>query len=120
MVHIKDGASCLFWEDIWSNRVPKQQYPEVFSFAKKKHISFRKFLGQLPISTPALQQLIILAEDIENLHVTTKHDLWTYIWGTPYFTSGKAYLHLTDHIPTNAAFKWLWNSVVQCKHKVFC
>ena len=41
MVNVLDGASCLFWDDLWNNRVPKFQYPELYSFVKNKDIPFK-------------------------------------------------------------------------------
>ena len=29
MVNFQDGASCLFWEDLWLHKVPKHSYPGI-------------------------------------------------------------------------------------------
>ena len=34
MINIQDGRTCLFWEDLWNNRVPKLHFPELFSLPK--------------------------------------------------------------------------------------
>ena len=44
MVNIYDGNRCLFWDDLWLNHVPKHNFPELFSFAKTKHISVQTAL----------------------------------------------------------------------------
>ena len=127
MIHLNDGASCLFWEDLWLNRIPEQQFPELFSFVKKKGISLKavreaigpEVLFHLPISEIALQQLLILAEDLNNLPETSEPDLWSYIWGSPDFSISKTYVHFTGHRVIHAAYKWLWKSSCQNKHKVF-
>ena len=127
MVHIYDGATCLFWEDLWNNRVPAQQFLELFSFAKKKNISIKtarnangpEALLHLPISDIPLQQLLILANDLNNLQQTQDFDIWSYIWGSSTFSISKAYVHLTGHCVTHATFNWLWKSACQKKHKVF-
>jgi len=127
VVELKDGASCLFWDDLWCNRVPKIQFPELYSFSRDKNISLMNFVDavgpesvlRLPISPQAFQQLTSLLEDINNLHFTEEHDIWPFIWGSPFFSSSKAYKHLTGHRITHASFKWLWSSAVQHKHKVF-
>ena len=98
MVRINDGATCLFWEDLWQNRVPTQHFPELFSFAKKRNISIRTAKGangpgslfHLPISNVALQQLLILANDLNNLQKTEEFDIWSYIWGSTTFSVSKA------------------------------
>ena len=60
-VNIQDGTTCLFWDDLWLNRVPKFHFPELYSFAKNKSISQRSALevegpdelSHLPISAIA-------------------------------------------------------------------
>ena len=54
-----------------------------------------------------------------NIEATIETNFWSYIWGTPYFSSVKAYVHLTGHRVIHNAFKWLWKSSCQNKHKVF-
>ena len=56
---------------------------------------------------------------MSSLQDSSKFDIWSYIWGLAYFSSSKAYIHLTGHKVTHAAFKWLWKSACQNKHKVF-
>jgi len=127
MVHIRDGASCLLWDDLWLNRVPSQRFPELFSFAKKIHISVLSTVSadgsasifHLPISNQAFQQLITLAEDLNSVQDTDEKDIWSYIWGSPFFSSAKSYKHLTGHRVVHDAFRWLWNSFCQNKQKVF-
>ena len=127
MVNIHDRVTCLFWEDLWNNRVLKSQFPELFSFAKNPRISLRyaldvegpEHLLHLPISDIALQQLTTLAQDLSSLQESSNTDIWSYIWGSPFFSSSKAYTHLTGHRVTHIAFKWLWDSACQNKHKVF-
>ena len=56
---------------------------------------------------------------MSSLQDSSKFDIWSYIWGSAYFSSSKAYIHLIGHKVTYAAFKWLWKSACQNKHKVF-
>ena len=65
----------------------------------------------MTISDIALQQLIDLVGDLNSLQISEEHDLWTYIWGTPFFSSAKAYVHLTGYRVIHAAFNWLWNQL---------
>jgi len=110
-VNILDGASCLFWEDLWNNRVPKLQYPELYSFVNNKDISLK--------SVMEAQQLISLAEDLATIQDSMEFDYWSYIWGSSFFSSAKAYTHLTGYRVIHLAFKWLRKSACQNKHKVF-
>ena len=124
MVNIQDGLTCLFWDDMWLNRVPKIQFPELYSFARNVNISLRAAseaqdpsqLFHIPVSEIALQQLLALAQDISTLPETDDKDIWSYIWGSPFFSSSKAYKHLTGHRLVHDAFKWLWKSACQNKH----
>ena len=112
---------------LWLQRVPKQAFPEIFSFTRNPHISVSAVLSadgpaalfHLPISQEAFQQLHQLADDLNGLQETNEKDLWTYIWGSPFFSSSKAYKQLTGHRITHNAFLWLWRSSCQNKHKVF-
>jgi hypothetical protein len=36
---IENGSTILFWDDQWNNGIPKQQYPELFSFADDTKLS---------------------------------------------------------------------------------
>jgi len=120
-VNILDGTTCLFWDDLWLNRVPKFHFPELYSFAKNKSISLRSALEvqgpddlfHLPISAIALQQLTVLAQELASIQDSSDHDIWSYIWSSPFFPSSKAYKHLIGHRVVHAAFKWLWKSAVR-------
>jgi hypothetical protein len=40
-------------------------------------------------------------------------------WGSVLFSASKVYRHLSGHMPLHAAYKWLWKSSCQNKHRVF-
>ena len=117
----------FFWDDLWFNRVPRQSFPELFSFARNPHISVFSALSadgpsslfHLPIAHEALQQLTLIVEDLNELQGTNDKDFWTYIWGSHHFSSSKVYKQLTGHRVIHKAFKWLWKTSCQNKHKVF-
>ena len=75
IVNVKDGKSCLLWQDMWLNQLPKLNFPELYSFAMNPQITLYDALSasspsdlfHLPISDIALQQLIILAENLNSL-----------------------------------------------------
>jgi len=110
MIHVSDGATCLFLDDLWNSRVPRLSYPELFSFAKDPLVS---------LNSEALHQLIELAQGLSDLPISSEHDSWTYIWGTPFFSSARAYAHLTGHRLVHPIFLKLWTSACQPKHKFF-
>ena len=51
-VTILDGYTSFFWSDIWNGRLFSSQFPELFSFAKDKHISVQSFISMLAIEEP--------------------------------------------------------------------
>ena len=127
MANVEDGKSCLFWEDLWLSRVPKVYFPQLFSFAKLTGISIHAAcnvtgpdaLFRLPLTQEAAMQLLELAQDMNSLSGNNEHDTWSYIWGSPFFSTSKAYKHLTGHLPTHPFFRRLWKTSCQNKHKVF-
>ena len=107
-VNVGDGKSCFLWQDMWLNHIPKLNFPELYSFATNTQITLYDALSapsppdlfHLPISDTALQQLIVLAKNLNSLADSEELDLWSYIWGSPFFSSAKAYKHLTGHMVT--------------------
>ena len=91
LVNLSDGRTCSLWWDIWEGQVCAQIYPELFSFAKMKHLSLQKILSitsieqlfHLPLSSKAYSQLLLLCDKLDGLHLRSDHDIWTYIWGFP-------------------------------------
>ena len=73
----------------------------------------------LPLSHFAAQQLVEIAQNLNALPDSDEKDLWTYIWGSPLYSTSKAYTHLTGHMPDHPLFRGLWKSSCQYKHKVF-
>lgn len=71
----------------------------------------------LPISQVA--QLLQLANLIQTVPRGDEYDIWTYIWGAPFFASMKAYKHLLGYRFVHPYYTWLQKSAAQKKHKVF-
>jgi hypothetical protein len=126
-VLVKDGASCLFWDDCWQGPPLKLAYLELYSFVKKSSISLKRVtvvndvssLFSLPLSVQAygqFQQVQVILQDLQHLDGM---DTWTYIWGSSIFTSKKAYCQLSGSSLVHPVFKWLWKSSCQHNHKVF-
>jgi hypothetical protein len=87
--------------------------------ALPKNILDLNSILHLPISQEAYLQLLQLAQMLENVAALNEPDIWTYVWGSPWFSASKAYTHLIGHRTVHPAFHWLWKSAVQNKHKVF-
>ena len=79
---IGDGCSIHFWDDLWNNGIPRQQYPELFSFAndtklsiaevKQKNHLFQIF--ELPLSEQAYEQYLDLSEIWANVNLSNTKD----------------------------------------------
>ena len=72
ITNVLDGATCLFWEDLWNFRVPRSHNPEFFSFVKSNNI----FLKAARDATgPEVLCLPILVEAL--LQATHRADTWS-------------------------------------------
>jgi hypothetical protein len=126
-VQIKDGASCLFWEDCWDGQPLRLSLPELYSFAKKPIISCKRAFTMdppsgffnLPLLVQAFTQFQALQQTLQHQDLTNSFDTWTYIWVNTSFTSKQAYNHLRGSIEAAPIFSWIWKSSCQLKHKVF-
>ncbi|KAL6655429.1 hypothetical protein ACP70R_006255 [Stipagrostis hirtigluma subsp. patula] len=86
---VNNGASIYFWHDLWNGCFLPIQFPELYSYAKKKDISFLAAMGQdtllnlfhQPLSVEAYNQFQRLEELVQNIQLTNDHDTWIYIWG---------------------------------------
>ena len=72
-----------------------------------------------PLSHLAAQQLVEIAQSLNSLSNLDDKDIWTYIWGSPFFSTSKAYSHLIGHLQVHPMFHRIWKSSCQNKHKVF-
>ncbi|KAG8098412.1 hypothetical protein GUJ93_ZPchr0013g35805 [Zizania palustris] len=76
----------------------------------------KSFLGQdhlednfnLPLSQDALQEFYLLKDITDNI-TRQQHipDTWTFIWGSPNYSSRKYYVHQFKNLQSHAAFAWL-------------
>jgi len=88
-VTAKDGTTCLLWEDCWTGQPLKLAFLELFSFAKKPHISLSEALAindpnnlfVLPLSEQAFLQLQTLTNQLIDQAEFSGNDVWSYIWG---------------------------------------
>ena len=128
--HLGDGKSALFWTDLWHTSCLHHSFPHLFSFVRNPHLNIQQVLQTeylqdlffLPLTTEAYEEFLQM-EDIcismrQSEYLGTL-DTWSYIWGTEYYSSIKAYKVLIGHKQTPPHFNWIWQSSCQPKHKVF-
>jgi hypothetical protein len=80
------GDSCFLWKDKWHTPILDQAFPELMSFAKNKNITIFKAkealspneLSNLPLAEEAFNQLLELAQILEDLPSLDQDDIWTY------------------------------------------
>jgi len=127
MAVLQDGTTCMLWEDQWHDQIAKLAYPHLHSFVKNTRqsisaavtISPLSRLFHLPLSTEAFQEMQELQQQLDTINIMDTPDIWTYIWGTGSYSSSKAYKHLIGHAHVHPAYKWIWKTSCQHKHKVF-
>jgi hypothetical protein len=73
----------------------------------------------LPLSEVAYEQFCELDIYMQTIQSKDGKDSWSYIWGCKNYSAFKAYKHLVDSQYVHPAFKWIWRSSYQLKHKVF-
>jgi hypothetical protein len=96
---IGNDRSISFWEDQWSQSIPRQKFPELFYFVKNTKLTIKEakeqdqFAGffHLPISEQAYDQYLELQVVWEQIALSDAHDRWRYIWGSDNYSSQKAY-----------------------------
>lgn len=126
-VNIQNGESYLLWDDMWLGRIPRTEFPELYSFTKKPYTSLaeakisQSLIGtfHLPLSVEAYEQFLQLQDLILQCNQTEEEDTWSYIWGSADFSSKRAYKQLSRSSQAHPTFRWLWKSSCQHNHKVF-
>jgi hypothetical protein len=123
-----DGATVLFWSDVWNDLLLQYKFPRLYSYAKNKNISVAQFLinnriedqFHLPLSIQAFQEYQQLQQTIQDLQVSDSgRDSWEYKWGNTRYTAARFY-HLTfKHFHPPRPFIWIWDSKCSNKIKVF-
>lgn len=121
------GNSVMLWDDLWSDSLIKDKYPELYSFARRPKYSIHYFLDKslstiffLPLSSEASSQLDSLNNLIQNSYWdNNSEDSWFYKWGSASFSTSKPYKALAGSQEASPLFKWLWAAGNLGKHKFF-
>jgi hypothetical protein len=105
----------LLWDDLWTDETLHQKFPELYSFAKNKKISYLVAnnsaqlydLFHLPLSQQAHDQCSALQDLLNQNQILDQNDTWSFIWNSNNFSVKKAYQHLSGHQYLHRIFKWL-------------
>lgn len=73
-ISIQSGTSSLFWDYLWLGKIPKQAYPELYSFTKKPNMTLASAkmsppliaTFNLPLSVEAFKKFLGLEEIVHN------------------------------------------------------
>jgi hypothetical protein len=126
-VSVHKGDTCFLWHDQWGGSIHSQALPELFSFSRSKLFSIAKasatedpaHLFHLPLSIEAYAQLLALATELDGIQFDDGNDVWSYSWGSPLYSSMRAYKLLIGPRQVHPCYSWLWKATAQKKHKVF-
>lgn len=93
-VILRNGKSCLFWEDLWNNKIKSSVFHRIHSFSRDVKISVHMFSLKdllepfvLPLSEQAFQEYMIMSTSDPIDQLNDEKDSWTYAWGNGNFSS---------------------------------
>ena len=113
------GNTISLWEDLINNKITQHQYPRLFSYAKDPTMSLQlafqseplHSLFNLPMSGEAFNEFNLFSLEIESLRQNANNlDTWSYIWGSPLFTSHKYYKQTFSAIVPPCSLQWICKS----------
>jgi hypothetical protein len=122
------GDTVLLWGDVWNGHHLMSELRRVFSFVRNKNISVAEYCSNqvvqqnfyTPLSQHASQELVTLNQVISQAQqLQMNKDTCTYIWGLAKYTSNKFYNLSSSAIQAPTPFKWIWDSKVSKKIKIF-
>ena len=123
-----NGSTITFWNDLWSDNILSYKYPRLFSFAIDPSISVQNTmqaadlasLFNLPLSEKALDELISLQMDIQDVNYDpVAQDSWSFIWGHSNYSSRQFYKLGFMHLRKPPTFTWIWKSKCTPRLKFF-
>jgi hypothetical protein len=104
-ISVQNDSTCFLWLDLWGQNVCQQSYPELFSYDMSQYTTLRaatttatfQDLFYLPLSMEAFEQFQELFVSLQSLQLNQSNDVWSYVWGSPFYSSKQAYKQLIDH-----------------------
>lgn len=122
------GVSIAFWLDEWDVAPLRNQFPQAYSFALDKDISFQEFVNAedpfglfaLPLSALAFQELQDILRITASLHLVPQDkDLWMCRWGSTAFSSRRYYQLCFPRMQGTSSSEWIWKNKCIPKIKSF-
>lgn len=122
------GNTVMLWCDKWNGKTLMNTFPQLFSFAKDKHITVAGAhhtmtsdmydMFDLPMSSIAVEQSynvhILINQTINANH----NNKWNFYWSDKVYSNKRIYLELIANPPDAAKpFQWIWKSSCLPKQK---
>jgi hypothetical protein len=126
------GYTIGFRGDLIVGDIHSLKYPNLFEFAKDPCISLfnlrqtQDLLGcfKIPMSRAAYNDFLALCDQLHMLpHINPDDkDSWSFIWGSPNYSSSKFYQHQYKELNPKKALVWIWETkciltFLNAKHK---
>ena len=89
-MNVNNGATTLFWKDMWMDQILAETHPRAFSFALHEDISVADFWASndlhetfhLPLSPTTLDEFRDMQLTLTKICPSTSTtDVWHYMWG---------------------------------------
>jgi hypothetical protein len=114
---VGDGFTVLFWGDPWSNDILALKFLRLHSFVTNADTSVKQiteteyldYIFQLPLSEEAMQELLLLQEQIQQTVFSSDDaDSWSLFGNNQNYPSKKFYNFAFNHLNPLPSFKWIW------------
>lgn len=122
--NIGNGSFVCFWEDRWVDQTLSTKYPRLASFSRNTNISVHEVMQTvdldtlffLPLSQQALEDLISLQQDVQEVPFeNNEQDAWLP-FGRSEYTAKRFYKHIYEITQAHPTYKIIWKA--QCTPRV--
>jgi hypothetical protein len=122
------GDTVSLWEDNLMQTPLANKYPNLYSYAKARHMSLQSCLAptnclnifRLPMSRVAYNEFLSFQEELEFFRSKSDmDDIWIYKWKSPTYRSSKFYQKHFESIVPPMPYKWIWQSKCMPRIKFF-
>jgi hypothetical protein len=114
------GDTISFWDDVIQGEVQADVFPNLFSFAKDRKISYctlrqsADLLGcfRIPMTRSAYNEFIQLQLFLDDMPPVEHHEpnSWSLIWGQHFYSPRKFYQHQYKDLHPKKSITWVWKS----------